>query len=161
MKTVRLALALAVVGAVGEARAQGGVPVGPPDGFVLSVMALDSTFGVMGFVTGIGSSVAVAQGRVSQRWFVWSAVSSLTNLGLGIAFLAGARELHYGGNTFNPFLAGIAVGHLAIGLWNGLMPIIGLNQGNPATPTIAPVVLSGQDAWGRRWSGLGIQVANF
>ena len=155
-------VALTVLGRVGEARAQGsGYPSGVFDGLVYTCLAIDGSFALAGIITGVGSSMKLANGVVSKPWFVASGVFGIIHLGLGVGSLGLASETGYGRHLLNPVLAGIAAGHFAIGLWNVLVPLVGLMRPSASGPTVAPMVFNGRGAAGRRWGGLGVQVSGF
>lgn len=153
-----------VVGVVGEARAQGGAlpPSGSFDGVVAVFALADASIGIVGLVTGVGSSMAVSRERVSNHWCVGSLITGTINLAVGGVALFGAFELAYGGRQLlNPFFAGIAAAHFAVGLWNMVMPAIGWKTGlRPRSPadesTVAPVFVTGR-LNGNRWSGVALQ----
>ena len=57
----------------------------------------------------------------------------------------------------------MAVAHGSIALWNLIIPTVGFIRGERpgATPSVAPVFLTGRAPGGHRWSGVGINVATF
>lgn len=163
MKTLGLVVLLAV--GVGEARAQGGVPPLGLDGIFLAGLAIDAVILVGGGVTGAGSSWTVSKGRVNKHWF--AASFSLATLNFGVAalwaYLGGEAFSTYNPGALAAFCTLMGVSHVAVGLWNVIMPSFALTRDStdPTGPSVAPVVLTGRTMAGGRWSGLGVQVTNF
>ena len=145
-------LVVAAVGAAGEARAQY-VPAGTFDVFIYGLMAADIGFGVSGLVTGTMSQRALLGPAEKNGWFRAAMVMGTLQLAMGGVFLYGAVELAYGGQALNPVMAGVALGHVAVGLWNVVTGTTGWLGG------FTPTVVSGRGASGRRFTGLGVQVA--
>lgn len=118
-----------------------------------------------GLITGLGSTVSVARGRPNKAWFISSCILGTINLGGAAIFAHFALDpwssLHKREDGADARWAGVALGYAAGGLWNLIMPTVGIIRGSTQTLTIAPVVLSSRDVAGRRWTGLGLQVANF
>ena len=160
MKTLGLVLLLCV--GAQEARAQGSGFAGYGSGGALLLLGgFAVTGGLMigGTVTGIGSSISVAERTASKNWFGASYAFGALNTIAGAIWIPVAIG-SAGGRGIDPGWAAMATAHLAIGLWNLITPTIGLLRGAEVR-TVAPVFISGRAVGGRRWSGLGVQLATF
>lgn len=155
MRTIRLMLAVAALGAAGQARAQY-YPAGALDGFVYGLMAADIGLGVSGLVTGTGSQLALLGPGEKNGWFKAAMVMGTVQLAMGGVFLYGAVGLAYGGQSLNPVMAGVALGHFAVGVWN---LVTGTHGMTGWLGSWTPTVVQGRGASGRRFTGLGVQVA--
>ena len=163
---IRLAVLLSLFVAVSEARAQGGVPpTGSFDAILVIISVADGTFAAAGAVTGIGSTIKLAQGKRSVPWFVSSAATGVINLALGIGALYLSPNNRYGQQTtYDPGVVAVGVGHLLVGLWNVLTPTLGFLRTpvrGEVAPVVTPMVLGGQGPSGSRWNGLGVQFTGF
>jgi hypothetical protein len=161
-------LAVVLLAGAHEARAQGS-NFGP-FGDAVTTVGIGAGAGLMaqGLITGVGSSVSVARGRPNKAWFISSYVLGTLNLGGAAIFAHFALDpwssLHKREDGVDARWAGMAIGYAAVGLWNLVMPTLGFIRGtseSSSTVTIAPVLLRSRDAAGRRWTGVGLQVANF
>ena len=164
MKTVGLILLVAMFGFTRHAHAQGGAFGGPIDGLEILIVAVEASFAVSGIATGIGSSVSVAQGTVDKRWFVTGGIMGTINIAMAVGALGNSKPANpiNGNRGFDPLLVSVGVGHLAIGLWNLVMPTIGFLRGRSEPgPTVVPMVFIGRGTSGSRWAGLGFQVSGF
>lgn len=141
-----------VLGVAGEARAQ--------DEIAAAAAVLDASVGVLGVVYGSGSSHMLYNDKRSVHWFAGSYTSAALNLALGAAWLGLAADTATGnGNAI-----ALAVAHLAVGLWNAIVPTVALiTPASPGVPrpSMAPVMITGRGASGKRFSGLGVQFINF
>ena len=155
---------LGLFGAMGEARAQGGAFGGPFPGLEIAIGVVDGSFAAAAVWTGVRSTIYVTRGERNAPWFIASAITGTFNLGVGVVAIASSRKLHLPGFVPYPEYLAIGVAHMVVGLWNLVMTTIGFINGKTSQETrttITPVVLGGQGPSGSRWTGLGVQVANF
>ncbi len=163
-----LGLCLLMLGTAREARAQGGYnPSGDIFNAVLvpALLIEAATLGG-GVITGAGSTYALTEGERSVGWAATSyALAALNFVMSGLWTWAAAEFLgSTGGDTGAAIFSALAIAHLSVGLWNVIVPTMGLAQAPPSQEPglrVAPTVLTGRAAGGGRWSGLGIRVAGF
>lgn len=107
---IGLVAVLALFGATGEARAQGG-SFGSFPGLEIAFGVVDGSFAAAGVLTGIQSTLRLARGQRSPPWFIASAITGAFNLGVGVAAIAAARAPHLPGLAFYPEYVALGVGH--------------------------------------------------
>ncbi len=158
--TMMLVLGLLTFGSATEARAQY-IACGQGCEMALGILAgVDASLGVAGVVFATGASVKVAQGRLSRPWFGGSYAFGTINLLLsafwGFAAASTGREAA---------LWGVFAAHATVAAWNIAIPTIGLIRGERSQSTdalsLAPVIVQGRDAGGKRWAGVGVRVIGF
>jgi hypothetical protein len=153
-KTIALLVVLAAV----EARAQwipsicSGSSCDVIGGVLVTGAVFDAALGIGGLVTGTGSSVKIGQGHFSKVWHFLS-----LGMGGGNLLACGLWSYIAANNFGKPGYVALAAAHGAIGAWNLVSALVGFNL----PPEVAPVVIGGRDAAGRRWTGVGVRVLSF
>ena len=156
MRALALVLALA---AATEARAQGGVPIGVDGGIVvgIGVVGLLSASSVL-FLTGVSTTHAIRGTRSAALIPALILGAAATFGGVALMGLGAAGYRQHA-------LLGASAGLTAFGLFNVAMPIVAwirAKERERVQPNwVEPVFIGGRTAngTGRRWSGLGVQVA--
>ena len=149
---MRLIAMLVVLGLSSPALADGGTDMRVA---AATIAIAEASLLVGSIVTGTGSTISVDKTHAGRLpWFVCSYIAGAANLvmsGTFVAILAG------GGSNPSGFAVAMAAGHLGLALWNLVAP----SMGAPESPSVAPVVLAGKDRAGRRWAGVGLNIATW
>lgn len=153
------AFATTLLGAAPEARAQyEALTV-----VLVAAAVVDGGVAAGGLVTGIGSTVHVAQSHYRRGWFVAGLVFSGLNAAIAIPWTMESANAASHGHR-DPFFDGIAAAHISLATINLVVPTIGLIRGKSVDQPAAqlrPVVVGGTDAGGQRWTGAGLQIIGF
>jgi hypothetical protein len=151
------AFALMTIGARPEAHAQ---CYGCGEALVplfVTGMVVEGGAVVGGLMSGIGSSVHLAQGTRGRGWFIASYVFGGLNI-VGAGVWKYVADNNFGSSAFT----GLSLAHATLAAFDLILPtagFIGSRDGQQARLT--PVVLGGLDAGGRRWNGAGLQLSHF
>ena len=159
--TMMLVLGVLAFGTATEARAQYNFVCGPECTTVVGTLGVvDASMGFAGAVFATGTTVTVAQGRMSKWWFSGSYAFGTINLLLSVFWGAAAVSAKTDAGLWAVFAA-----HATVAVWGITIPTIGLIRGERPQSTnaltLAPVIVQGRDAGGNRWAGVGVRVFGF
>jgi hypothetical protein len=156
MKNTLLIVALFVAGFAGEARAQWQPGLGGAGdvvgGILIAGGAIDGLAGVGGLVAGTGTAIQVGRHANAKPWWIASLALGGVNTVLSLGWTAIAAN-----NFWDAGFLGIAAAHLGVAAFDFVMAAVGITHPPPVEPTL----VSGRDASGRQWTGLGIRLAQF
>ncbi len=156
MKTLMLTVGLLAFGLASEAHAQWQPGVGGAGdsiaAFVIGAGVADGLAALGGVVAGTGTAIQAGRGANTRPWWVASIVMGALNAALAVLWLDVA-----GSNSGDNGFLTLGLAHGGIALFDIAMAAVGITHPPPVEPTI----VGGVDASGKRWTGMGLQLASF
>jgi hypothetical protein len=156
MKNLILIVALTAAGFASEARAQWQPGLGGAGDIVGGILfagaAIDGLAGAGGLVAGTGTAIQVGRHGNARPWWIASLALGGVNAALSLGWTALAAN-----NFWDKGFVGVAAAHMGVAAFDFVMAAVGITHPPPVEPTL----VSGRDVSGRKWTGMGLQLARF